>query len=403
MKLTFVSNYINHHQIPLADRLYEELGENYCFIQTMPMEGERVAMGWGTDIGKIPYAKCFYEEEELCRRIIWESDIVIFGGVEDETYIEERLRAGKPVIRYSERIYREGQWKAVSPKGLRKKYHDHIRYRNAPVYLLCAGAYVASDFALIGAYPNKKYCFGYFPAFKEQDIEELMKKKRERRERTGKVRLLFAARFLSLKHPEYPVHLAEALKAEGISFELYMIGDGEEKNALLSEIRKKDLENEVRFLGFLSPEKVREEMEEADIFLFTSDYREGWGAVVNESMNSGCALIAGHGIGAAPYLLKDGENGYVYRTGDEEEFIRMGKKLASDRNMTESFGRASYRHIEQEWNEKTAAGRLLGLCRGILSGKITPPSSGPCSIAPVISPRKGYLYIKNQNGAKACR
>lgn len=57
------------------------------------------------------------------------------------------------------------------------------------------------------------------------------------------------------------------MKAEGISFELYMIGDGEEKNALLSEIRKKDLENEVRFLGFLSPEKVREEMEEADIFL----------------------------------------------------------------------------------------------------------------------------------------
>ncbi|MDE6607521.1 MAG: glycosyltransferase family 4 protein [Lachnospiraceae bacterium] len=397
MKLTFVSNYINHHQIPLADRLYEELGEDYCFIQTMPMEKERVAMGWGTDIGKIPYAKCFYEEEEECRRLILESDIVIFGGVEDETYIEERLRMGKPVIRYSERIYREGQWKAVSPRGLRKKYHDHIRYRKAPVYLLCAGAYVASDFALIGAYPDKKYCFGYFPAFKEQNIEELMKKKRERREKTGKVRLLFAARLLSLKHPEYPVHLAAALKAEGIAFELFMIGDGEEKRAVLSQIKEKNLEKEVQLLGFLSPQKVREEMEEADIFLFTSDYREGWGAVVNESMNSGCALIAGHGIGAVPYLLKNGENGYVYRTGDEEEFIRMGKKLVLDQEKTEAFGRASYLRIEQEWNEKTAAKRLLELCRGILSGKITPPLSGPCSIAPVISPRKGYLYTKNGN------
>ena len=397
MKLTFVSNYINHHQIPLADRLYEELGEDYCFIQTMPMEKERVAMGWVTDIAKIPYAKCFYEEEENCRHLILESDIVIFGGVEDETYIEERLRMGKPVIRYSERIYREGQWKAVSPRGLRKKYHDHIRYRKAPVYLLCAGAYVASDFALIGAYPDKKYCFGYFPAFKEQNIEELMKKKRERREKTGKVRLLFAARLLSLKHPEYPVHLAAALKEEGIAFELFMIGDGEEKRAILSQIKEKDLEKEVQLLGFLSPQKVREEMEEADIFLFTSDYREGWGAVVNESMNSGCALIAGHGIGAVPYLLKNGENGYVYRTGDEREFIRMGKKLVSDQEKTEAFGRASYLRIEQEWNEKTAAKRLLELCRGILSGKITPPSSGPCSVAPVISPGKGYRYIKNNS------
>ena len=396
MKLTFVSNYINHHQMPLADRLYEKLKSDYCFIQTMPMEKERSDMGWAADVTKIPYVKCFYEEEEECRRIIRDSDVVIFGGVEDESYIEERLQAGKPVIRYSERIYREGQWKAISPRGLLKKYHDHIRYRKAPVYLLCAGAYVASDFALIQAYPGKKYCFGYFPAFKEQNIEQLMEKKRKRREESGKVRILFAARFLTLKHPEYPVHLAKALKDEDVSFELFMIGDGEEKGNVSAEIEKLGLQEDVKLLGFLSPEEVREQMEEADIFLFTSDYREGWGAVVNESMNSGCALIAGHGIGAVPYLLKDGENGYVYRTGDEEEFIRVGVKLAKDREKTENFGRASYRRIAEEWNDKVAAERLYALCEGIVSGNIVSPSSGPCSAAPVIKPGKGYEYMKQK-------
>ena len=394
MKLTFVSNYINHHQMPLAGRLYEKLKNDYCFIQTMPMEKERSDMGWAADVTKIPYVKCFYEQEEECRRIIMNSDVVIFGGVEDESYIEERLQAGKPVIRYSERIYREGQWKAISPRGLRKKYHDHIRYRKAPVYLLCAGAYVASDFALIQAYPGKKYCFGYFPAFQEQNIGQLMEKKRKRREESGKVRILFAARFLTLKHPEYPVHLAKALKDEGVSFELFMIGDGEEKGNVSAEIEKLGLQEDVKLLGFLSPEKVREQMEEADIFLFTSDYREGWGAVVNESMNSGCALIAGHGIGAVPYLLKDGENGYVYRTGDEEEFIRVGVKLAKDREKTENFGRASYRRIAEEWNDKVAAERLYALCEGIVSGNIVSPDSGPCSEAPVIKPGKGYDYMK---------
>lgn len=396
MKLTFVSNYINHHQMPLAGRLYEKLKNDYCFIQTMPMEKERSDMGWAADVTKIPYVKCFYEEEEECRRIIMDSDVVIFGGVEDESYIEERLQAGKPVIRYSERIYREGQWKAISPRGLRKKYHDHIRYRKAPVYLLCAGAYVASDFALIQAYPGKKYCFGYFPAFQEQNIGQLMEKKRKRREESGKVRILFAARFLTLKHPEYPVHLAKALKDEGVSFELFMIGDGEEKGNVSAEIEKLGLQEDVKLLGFLSPEEVREQMEEADIFLFTSDYREGWGAVVNESMNSGCALIAGHGIGAVPYLLKDGENGYVYRTGDEEEFIRVGVKLAKDREKTENFGRASYRRIAEEWNDKVAAERLYALCECIVSGNIVSPDSGPCSVAPVIKPGKGYEYMKQK-------
>ena len=30
--------------------------------------------------------------------------------------------------------------------------------------------------------------------------------------------------------------------------------------------------------GFMSPEEIRSEMEKSDIFLFTSDHKEGWGA-----------------------------------------------------------------------------------------------------------------------------
>lgn len=396
MKLTFVSNYINHHQMPLSGRLYERLGQDYCFIQTMPMETERTAMGWAADVTALPYVHCFYEEEKLCREKIMDSDVVIFGGVEDESYIADRLRAGKPVIRYSERIYREGQWKMISPRGLRKKYRDHIRYRKAPVYLLCAGAYVASDFALIGAYPGKKYRFGYFPAFQEENIEELLAKKEERRKNSGRVRLLFAARFLELKHPEYPVALAKELKKQGIGFELFMIGDGEKKEDIQKLIEQEDLTEEVKLPGFLSPIEVRREMEEADIFLFTSDYKEGWGAVVNEAMNSGCALVAGHGIGAVPYLLEEGVNSIVYRTGNKDEFIQAGLTLAKDMKKTRQFGRAAYEKIAAEWNEKTAAERLIGLCKGIMTGNIPRFPSGPCSEAPVVSPAGGYRYMKQK-------
>ena len=49
-------------------------------------------------------------------------------------------------------------------------------------------------------------------------------------------------------------------------------------------------------------------MEKSEIFLFTSDKGEGWGAVLNESMNSACAVVASHAIGSVPFLLKDGEN-----------------------------------------------------------------------------------------------
>ena len=77
-------------------------------------------------------------------------------------------------------------------------------------------------------------------------------------------------------------------------------------------IREKKLEDCVHMLGAMSPDEVRKHMEQANIFLFTSDRNEGWGAVLNEAMNSGCAVVASHAIGSVPYLIKNGNNGYIY-------------------------------------------------------------------------------------------
>ena len=47
VKAVFISNYINHHQIPFSNALYEQLGDDYHFIQTEPMEEERLR--WAGD------------------------------------------------------------------------------------------------------------------------------------------------------------------------------------------------------------------------------------------------------------------------------------------------------------------------------------------------------------------
>lgn len=62
-----------------------------------------------------------------------------------------------------------------------------------------------------------------------------------------------------------------------------------------------NLNDYVTFTGPVQSDKVRGFMERAGIFLFTSDRQEGWGAVLNESMNSGCAVVASHAIGSVPF------------------------------------------------------------------------------------------------------
>lgn len=141
MQVVFVSNYFNHHQLSFCDALYELLEGSFCFLQTQPMEEERVKMGWQAE--ERPYVRYVQADGTATSGLEWQNllltaDVVIFGGCDDESYIRERLAAGKPIFRYNERLYKEGQWKAISPRGLLQKYKDHTRYRKAPVYFLCA-------------------------------------------------------------------------------------------------------------------------------------------------------------------------------------------------------------------------------------------------------------------------
>lgn len=391
MKVTFVSNYINHHQIPFSNAMYGHLGEEYTFIQTEPMEEERIRLGWNPETAPV-YVKYAYREPEVCQKLVMESDIVIWGGLEDETMLQSRLAAGKPVFRYSERLYKTGQWKAISPRGLKKKYLDHTRYRKSPVYLFCSGAYVASDFHIVRAYPGKMFKWGYFPECKEYDIEKLMEGKRVcclKENAESKTELLWAARFIDWKHPELVVALAEELAKSRKDFHITMIGGGELKERIQTEIREKHLEEFITLAGTKTPEEVRSAMEKAAIFLMTSDRQEGWGAVMNEAMNSGCAVIADRMEGAAPYLIEQGVNGYRYGKANAKALAELVHQLLDDVMLREQIGRRAYETIAAEWNAETAAERMLLLCRDVMAGKEPQIrwENGPCSKAEILSER----------------
>ena len=120
-----------------------------------------------------------------------ESDVVVLGSAPDR-WIGPRLRRGRLTFRYAERWYKTG----LPPAARVRAWLHHGRFQRAPLYLLCAGAYVAADAAWAGCYRDKAYRFGYFPPLKCAGPGELP---------AGKPPdggdLLWAGRFLSWKHP----------------------------------------------------------------------------------------------------------------------------------------------------------------------------------------------------------
>lgn len=407
--VAFVSNYINHHQIPFCEAMLERLGGGFVFIQTEEMDEERLRMGWQDESADLGWVVKWEEDRQLAESEIMSCDILIAGWApKARDIVEARLSLHRPVFKVMERIYKDGQWKALSPRGLRDKYREYTRFRREPYFLLCAGAYVASDFHLIGAFPEKKYCWGYYP---RTVIYEGDRPPIRHRSAQDVADLIWAGRFVGFKHVERVLSLAERLAEDGKHFLLHIAGGGtagteEEAHRYVME---HGLEEHVVFHGFCSPEETRRLMEQSDIFIFTSDHGEGWGAVVNEAMNSGCAPVADAEAGAVPYLVKNGVNGYIYADGDEDDLTAKVERLIDDTQICERFAAAAYRTIRTSWNAETAAERLVEFGEQVLeacdrmaeqaghSGYRGPdldmeelnsrqPAEGPMSRAPLIRP-----------------
>ena len=125
-------------------------------------------------------------------------------------------------------------------------------------------------------------------------------------------------------------------------------------------------------LGAMKPEQVRAYMEKSEIFLFSSDRNEGWGAVLNESMNSGCAVVASHAIGSVPFLLDNGKNGYIYKNGDMDDMYQKVKSLMDNPGKRREISKNAYTTIANEWNAENAASKLLVLAQALLNGEKSP-------------------------------
>ena len=405
MKITFLSNYMNHHQIPLCRALRRELGDDFIFIQTEPMEEERLRMGWNAadaDLAFVLRGDTAASDEQLREKIrerVLGCDILLAGWAPTAAdLIVERVRAGKITFRISERIYKDGQWKAVSPRGLLSKWKEYSRFRRAPYYLLCAGAYVASDFKLIGAFPRKMLRWGYFPQVRTYAEGELLKVKRSR-PLGEEAQLIWAGRFVDFKNPWMIPELVNRLADKGASFHLHIAGGGEGEEEMRRSLAEKGLDRYVTFHGFMPPDAVRDLMEQCDIHVMTSDAGEGWGAVLNESMNSGCAVAAGTEAGAVPYLVRNGINGLLYEHRDLEALTEAVLRLVNDPALRERLGQEACRTVTELWNAETAAERLLQVCDTLLKegspaaeGKLPDPvwQDGPMSRDPVLRP---YLKV----------
>lgn len=129
MTIVFLTNFINHHQVPLGDEFCKLPGIQYYFIamEELPLEFEK--RGYPNYSDRSYLIKAYENRMALkwAEKLILSADVVIIGSA-DDTFIKERLKRNMLTFRYNERWFKQEKH-LISPKGLMILYRDHFCYR----------------------------------------------------------------------------------------------------------------------------------------------------------------------------------------------------------------------------------------------------------------------------------
>lgn len=113
------------------------------------------------------------------------------------------------------------------------------------------------------------------------------------------------------------------------NYELYIVGEGEERFALEKRIKELDLGESVKLLGLRSNQEVRNLMQIAKIYCMSS-YTEGFSLVLLESLNNGLPQIAFDVRVGPRNVIGDGGTGYLVPDGDLELYSTRIIQLFED-------------------------------------------------------------------------
>lgn len=383
IKVVFISNFLNHHQLPFCKEMIA-MKVDFTFVATEDIPSERKQLGYIDMNKKYDFVLTTYDNSNNVKNAIKisnEADIAIIGSA-PTLFIKDRLKANKLTFRYNERILKEGIRKLMNPKNFYYYFVNNTIYRNKNFYLLAASAYAPYDFSLIFSYPKKMIKWGYFIENANNNLDKLLEIKKKNKI----VKIIWCGRLIPLKHPELVIMLADFLKKKNYKFEINVVGSGEMLNLLKQTAIANNVDNCINFVGSVPSNDVCKYMNEANIFIFTSDFNEGWGAVLNEAMNSACAIVASHSIGSVPFLLKNNYNGFIYENGNVLSFLDKVEKLMLNENLRLFLGKNAYNYIKENYSAKEAAKRLIYLYNNDMDLSLI--KDGVCSVAPVVSNKK---------------
>ena len=163
--------------------------------------------------------------------------------------------------------------------------------------------------------------------------------------------LLFVGRMEKVKGIEFLIKAISLIIKVFPQTTLTIIGDGLNKENLLSLTKSLQLENYIHFVGWVKNKDLDIYYEKASIVVIPSIWPENFPTVCNEAMSAGRPVI-GTNVGGIPEIIDDGVNGYLVEPQNPEQIAEKVIKLFSEENLLKEFGKNARKKAEEFGIEK---------------------------------------------------
>jgi len=167
-----------------------------------------------------------------------------------------------------------------------------------------------------------------------------------------------AARISAAKNTLALLQGFRQLIAEGLDVELRLAGSPTKAGyyrRVEEFIEKEGLAGRVKLLGQLNPDSIRRELGSAAVFTLVS-LQENAPMAIEEAMAAGVPVVTSNRCGM-PYMVCDGESGYLVDPNDPEDIARRLRQLLMDDTLRAAMGKKSRQIAEDHFHADKVAWR----------------------------------------------
>jgi colanic acid/amylovoran biosynthesis glycosyltransferase len=204
-----------------------------------------------------------------------------------------------------------------------------------------------------------------------QGIDLLRFPRRESRAPGNPPEVLSVAALREKKGHHVLIRAAAGLRDRGFDFRLTIVGEGPERGRLEGLVREFDLGARVRLVGAESPDRVRERLGAADLFVLACTTAangdlDGIPISLMEAMATGVPVVSTR-LSGVPELIGDGEEGRLAEPDDPDGLADAMTALLGNPARAAAMVERARAKVETEYELGASVARLAAEFRAVMA------------------------------------